>query len=213
MKDSERLSSRAETFLAKAGTILQVQRNKTIYSQGSATHGIYYIQKGIVTLTVQSKHRRAAVVAVLGSGNFFNEICLLDRSHCSSTATAITSSSVLLIAKEEMASLLRRKNEVSTFFVSSLLSSMLRFREDLADALVNSTEQRLARALLRLAHLGKGQRMARIPKMSQQVLAAMIGTTRSRANLFMNRFRKRGFIDYNGGLEVRRSLRRVFLQP
>ena len=101
---------------------------------------------------------------------------------------------------------------VSTFFVSSLLSSMLRFREDLADALVNSTEQRLARTLLRLAYFGKGRRIAQIPKMSQQVLAEMIGTTRPRANLFMNRFRKRGFIDYNGGLEVRSSLRSVLLR-
>ena len=111
-----------------------------------------------------------------------------------------------------MTSLLRQENVVSNFFVSSLLSSILRFREDLADALVNSAEQRLARALLRLAHLGKGQRMARIPKMSQGVLAEMIGSTRSRANLFMTRFRKRGFVDYNGGLEVHSSLRSVLLR-
>ena len=199
-------------FLAKVGTILQCQEGKAIYSQGSAPHGIYYIQKGTVMLTVQSKHRRAAVVAVLDAGNFFNEICLLDHSHCLSTARAITSSSILLIAREEMTSLLRRGNVVSTFFVSSLLSSMLRFREDLRDALVSSAEQRLARALLRLAHLGKGQRTARIPEMSQQVLAEMIGTTRSRVNLFMTRFRKRGFIDYNGGLEVHSSLRSVLLR-
>jgi CRP/FNR family cyclic AMP-dependent transcriptional regulator len=212
VKDTERLSSRAELFLAKVGTILQFQRKKIIYSQGSSARGIYYVQKGMVTLTVQSKHRRPAVVAVLGAGNFFNEICLLDHSKCLSTARAIASSSILVITKEKMSSLLLRKNAVSTFFVSSLLSSMLRFREDLIDALVNSTEQRLARALLRLAHLGKGQRMARIPKMSQRVLAEMTGTTRARANLFMNRFRKRGFIDYNGGLEVRSSLRSVLLR-
>jgi CRP/FNR family transcriptional regulator, cyclic AMP receptor protein len=214
MKDTERLLSGAEVLLVKVGTILQYQRKKTIYSQGSAARGVYYIQKGMVMLTVQSKHRRPVIVAVLGPGSFFNEICLLDRSPCLSTARTITSSSILVITKEKMASLLLRKNVVSTFFVSSLLSSMLRFREDLADALVNSAEQRLARALLRLAHFGKGRRIARIPKMSQQVLAEMIGTTRPRANLFMNRFRKRGFVDYNGGLEVdvHSSLRAVLLR-
>jgi CRP/FNR family transcriptional regulator, cyclic AMP receptor protein len=212
VKNTERLSSRAEVLLAKVGTILQCQRKKAVYSQGSAARGIYYIQKGMVMLTVQSDHRRPVIVAVLGPGSFFNEICLLDHSQCLSTARAITSSSILVITKEKMASLLLRKNVVSTFFVSSLLSSMLRFREDLADVLVNSTEQRLARALVRLAHFGKGQRIARIPKMSQQVLAEMIGTTRSRVNLFMNRFRKRGFINYNGGLEVRSSLRAVLLR-
>ncbi len=199
-------------FLAKVGTILQCQRKKTIYSQGAASRGIYYIQEGRVILAVQSKHRRPVVVAVLGAGNFFNEICLLGHSRCLSTAGAISSSSILFITKEKMTSLLLRENVVSTFLVSSLLSSMLRFREDLVDALVNSTEQRLARALLRLGHFEKGQRMARIPKMNQQVLAEMIGTTRSRTNLFMNRFRKRGFIDYNGELKVHRSLRGVLLR-
>lgn len=212
LKDTERLPSRAESRLAKVGTILRCERNKTIYSQGSAPHGIYYIREGMVMLIVQSKHRRPAVIAVLGAGDFFNEICLLDISHCLSTARAITSSSILLIAKEKMTSLLRREKVVSTFFVSSLLSSMLRFRGELADALVDSAEQRLARALLRLANVGKGQRMARIPKVSQQVLAEMIGSTRSRANVFMTRFRKRGFIDYNGGLEVHSSLRSVLLR-
>jgi len=212
MKDTERLLSRAEVLLAKVGTILQCERKETIYSQGSAAHGVYYVQEGMVMLTVQSKHRRPVILAVLGPGSFFNEICLLDHSPCLSTARAITTSSILVITKEKMASLLLRKNVVSTFFVSSLLSSMRRFREDLADALVNSTEHRLARALLRLAHFGKGRRIAQIPKMSQQVLAEMIGTTRPRANLFMNRFRKRGFIDYNGGLEVRSSLRAVLLR-
>ncbi len=155
VKDTEALSSRAEMFLVKVGTILEYRRKNTIYSQGEANRGIYYIREGVVMFTVQSKRRRPAVVAVLGAGNFFNENCLLDDSRCLSTAKAITSSSILLIAKDEMASLLLRENEVSTFFVSSLLCSMLRFREDLADALVNSTEQRLARALLRLAHQGK----------------------------------------------------------
>ena len=212
LKDTERLPSRAESRLAKVGTLLKCESNKTIYTQGSAPHGIYYIQEGMVILTIQSKHRRPAVTAVLGAGDFFNEICLLDISHCLSTARAITSSSILLIAKEKMTSLLRREKVVSASFASALLSSMLRFKEDLTNALVNSPEQRLARALLRLANLGKRQRMARIPKVSQQVLAEMIGTTRPRANLFMTRFRKRGFVDYNGGLEVHSSLRSVLLR-
>jgi len=214
MRGTGRPASSTKVLLAKAGTISPYLEKEKIYSQGAAAHAIFYIQKGMVMLTVQLKHRRPAVVAVLGPGNFFNELCLLDHSRCCmSTATAITSSLILAIEKEEMIRILRRKNEVSTFFLSSLLSSIMRSREDLVDVLVNSSEQRLARALLRLAHLGtKGRRRARIPRISQQVLAGMIGTTRPRANFFMNRFRKRGFIGYNGGLELHSSLHTVLLR-
>jgi CRP/FNR family cyclic AMP-dependent transcriptional regulator len=209
MRRAERPSSRPEVLLAGAGTISQYRGKETIYPQGAAAHTIFYIQRGIVMLTVQSKYRRPAVVAVLGAGNFFNELCLLGHRRCMSTAATITSSSILAIEKEAMIRLLRRENEISTFFESSLLSSILRFREDLVDLLVNSSEQRLARVLLRLAHIGKKGRRALVPRISQEALAEMIGTTRSRTNLFMTRFRKRGFIHYNSGLEVYRSLRIV----
>lgn len=213
MRGAERPSSRPEVLLAGVGAISQYRPKETIYSQGAAAHAIFYVQKGVVMLTVQSKCRRPAVIAVLGAGNFFNELCLLGHARCMSTAATITSSSILAIEKEEMIRILRRENEISTFFLSSLLSSIMRFREDMVDLLVNSSEQRLARVLLRLAHIGtKGRRMARVPRISQQALAEMIGTTRSRANLFMNRFREQGFIHYNSGLEVHSSLRSVLLQ-
>jgi CRP/FNR family cyclic AMP-dependent transcriptional regulator len=215
MSGTKRPSSRPKLLLAGAGVTSQYQEKRTIYPQGAANQTIFYIKKGMVMLTVRSKHRRPAVVAVLGAGHFFNELCLLGHSRSSrslSTATTITSCSIIAIEKEEMIRILRRGNGVSAFFISSLLSSTLRFREDLVDVLVNSSKQRLARALLRLAHLGgKGRRMARVPRISQQALAEMIGTTRSRVNLFINQFRKRGFIGENGSSEVHRSLRIVLL--
>jgi CRP/FNR family transcriptional regulator, cyclic AMP receptor protein len=213
MRGPERLSSRSVVLLGGAGRISRYHEKETIYSQGAAGHSIYYIHEGIVTLTVRSKWRRPAVVAVLGAGDFFNELCLLGHPRCTSTAVAITSSSIRAIEKEEMIRILRGENGIATFFLSCLLSSIVRFREDLVDVLVNSSEQRLARVLLWLAHAGRKDRpMARLPRISQQALAEMVGTTRPRANLFMNRFRKRGFIHYNGGLEVRRALRTVLQQ-
>ena len=158
MRGTERLSSHAEVLLAKAGTVSQYGEKETIYSQGTAAHSIFYIREGVVMLTVQSKQRRPAVVAVLGAGDFFNELCLLHHLRCRSTATALTSSSILAIKKKKVIRTLRRENGISTFFRTSLLCSVMRFREDLVDVLVNSSEQRLARALLRLAHLGANSR-------------------------------------------------------
>jgi CRP/FNR family transcriptional regulator, cyclic AMP receptor protein len=213
MRGLERLSSRPVVLPGGAGTISRYHEKETIYSQGAAGRSIYYIHEGIVTLTVRSQWRRPAVVAVLGAGDFFNELCLLGHPRCTSTAVAITSCSIRAIEKEKMIRILRRENGIATFFLSCLLSSIVRFREDLVDVLVNSSEQRLARVLLRLAQAGrKGRPMARLPRISQQALAEMVGTTRPRANLFMNRFRKRGFIHYNSGLEVRSALRTVLQQ-
>jgi len=201
-------SSKAAVILAKSGTVSRYPENSLIYSQGKPCDAIFYIQKGVVMLAVKSKHHRTAVISVLGAGSFFNELCLLNYPNHVSEATAITSSSILAISKEEMIRLLRRGHDVSTLFASCLLSSIMRFREDLADVLVNSSELRLARALLRLVDLDKQhQGTPRLPRISQQVLSEMIGTTRPRTSLFMNRFKKQGFISYNGRLEVHESLR------
>jgi CRP/FNR family cyclic AMP-dependent transcriptional regulator len=212
MSGARKPSSHPENLLAGTGTISRYQRRETIYSQGKAARKIYYIYRGIVVLTVRSKSRRPVVIGVLGSGDFFNELCLLGHPYCLSTAVTITSSSIRAIEKEEMIRILHQESAISDFFQSCLLSSIVRFREDKMDMLLSSSEQRLARMLLHLAHAGSNsRRMALLPRMSQQALAEMVGTTRSRVNFFMNRFRKRGFIHYNGGLEVRSALRNVLL--
>ncbi|HVB34378.1 MAG TPA: Crp/Fnr family transcriptional regulator [Patescibacteria group bacterium] len=213
MSSTRKPSSHPDTLLAGTGTISLYRERETIYSQGEAAREIYYICRGIVVLTVQSKSCRPAVVAVLGAGDFFNELCLLGQPRCLSTAVTITSTSIRAIEKEEMIRMLRHNNGLTAFFQNRLLTSTMRFREDVVDLHVNSTERRLARLLLRLARAGSNsRRMARLPAISQQALAEMVGTTRSRINLFMNRFRKGGFIHYDGGeLEVRGALRHVLL--
>jgi len=212
MSGARKPSSRPENRLSGTGTNSRYPGKATIYSQGERAHTIFYIHSGIVVLTVRSKHHRPAVVAVLGAGDFFNELCLLGHPRCLSTAVTITSSSIRAIEREEMIRILRHENGITTFFRNRVLYSTMRFREDVVDLRVNSSEQRLARLLLRLAHAGsKSRRMAPLPAIGQQALAEMIGTTRSRVNLFMKRFRKRGFIHCNGGLEVRSALRNVLL--
>jgi CRP/FNR family cyclic AMP-dependent transcriptional regulator len=213
MRGTRRQPAHAKALLAGAGTTSQYPEKEAVSLQGAAADTIFYVREGIVMLSVRSKGRRSAVVAIVGAGNFFNEFCVLGQARCSSTATAITPSAILAIKSETMLRLLRGNNDVSAFFVSCLLSSAMQIREDLVDVLVSSSEQRLARTLLRLARLcTKGQRGTRIPSISQQVLADMVGTTRSRVNFFMNRFKKRGFIFRNGTLELHSSLNTVLLR-
>jgi CRP/FNR family cyclic AMP-dependent transcriptional regulator len=163
-----------------------------------------------VRLTSRMKHRPAAVTAILGAGDFFGELCLAGYPLRGSTAVAFAASSIRVINKEKMLQILRKTNKTSNALVAYLLSSVKNYQEHVADLLTFSAEQRLARVLLRLADLDKkGVEVVEIPVISHQVLVEMIGTTRPRVNLFMNRFRKKGFIDYDGGLEVRQSLHTV----
>jgi len=186
------------------------REKQTIYSQGTPAYTLFYIQEGGVRITTRSKDRPAAVTAILGAGDFFGELCLAGFPLRMSTAVALTASSVKVIKKETMIRMLRKKNAMSTSFVSYLLSSIKRYQDHVTELLTSSAEQRLARVLLRLAHLDRrGPPVAELPSLSHQVLAEMIGTTRPRVNLFMNRFRKRGFISYNGRITVHKSLQRV----
>jgi CRP/FNR family cyclic AMP-dependent transcriptional regulator len=192
------------------GTVSHYRDKEKIYTQGAPAYTLFYIQKGGVRLITRTKHQASAVTAILGAHDFFGELCLAGYPLRVSTAVALTASSIRTINKQKMLQILRKKNKVSNSLVAYLLDSVKNYRDHVAALLTSSAEQRLARVLLRLAHLEKkGPAVAEIPFLSHQVLAEMVGTTRSRVNLFMNRFRKQGFIDYDGGLEVRQSLRRV----
>jgi len=204
-----------QAFLDTAGVARQIkkfQKSDTIYSQGDPAKGVKYIQEGGVRLSVISEGGKEAVVAVLGPGDFFGEGCLAGQPVCMATATAIVDTSILFIEKEEMMRVLRTEHAFSDRFISHMLTRNIRIEEDLVDQLFNSSEKRLARALLLLARYGKeDQPQGVIPKVSQETLAEMIGTTRSRVNFFMNKFRKLGFIKYNGGVEIHTSLLSVVL--
>ncbi len=190
-----------------ARTITQCQKAYKIFSLGEPAEAIFYIQKGRVKITVTSKRGREAVIAILGPSDFFGEGCISGQPVRMATATAIAPSSILRIEKSEMLRVLQEEHALSGLFISHLLTRNIRIEEDLVDQLFNSTEKRLARALLLLPHSGKeGKLESVVPEVSQQILAAMIGTTRSRVNFFMNKFRKLGFIKYNGRLQVRSSL-------
>jgi CRP/FNR family transcriptional regulator, cyclic AMP receptor protein len=192
------------------GKISHYKGNQGIYEQGAPAYTLFYIQEGGVRLTTKSSHQAAAVTAILGAHDFFGELCLAGYPLRMSTAVALTSSSIRTIQKTNMLRMLRQKNKTSNSLVSYLLSSVKTYRDHVAELLTSTAEQRLARVLLRLAHLDrKGPVVVEIPLLSHQVLAEMVGTTRSRVNLFMNRFRKKKFIDYNGSLEVHRSLRKA----
>jgi CRP/FNR family cyclic AMP-dependent transcriptional regulator len=192
------------------GKVSRYRRKQNIYTQGEPAYTLFYIQEGGVRLTTRSKHQPSAVTAILGVNDFFGELCLAGYPHRLSTAVALTASSIRTIRKETMLQMLRKKNKMSNSLVAYLLSSVKKYQDLVTDLLTFSAEQRLARVLLRLAHLGdKGPASVEIPIVSHQVLAEMIGTTRPRVNLFMNRFRKLGFIKYDGGLEVHQSLRKV----
>ena len=197
----------AQAFLASAGvakTIAHFGRGEAVFTQGDVCDHVMYIQTGGVKLSVLSKAGREAVVAMLGPGDFFGEGCLAGQSVRMGSATAITPSTVLCVAKQKMIALLHRQHAMSDRFISHMLSRNIRIEQDLIDQLFNSSEKRLARTLLLLARYGKQDKPARkVPKISQETLAEMVGTTRSRVNFFLNKFRKLGFIDYNGEVPLR----------
>jgi CRP-like cAMP-binding protein len=202
-------------FLETAGIARQIvkyRRSEKIYSQGDPARGVKYIQRGGVKLSVISAGGKEAVVAVLGPEDFFGEGCLAGQQVCMATATAIVPTSILSIEKEEMMRVLKTEHEFSDLFIAHMLTRNIRIEEDLVDQLFNSSEKRLARALLLLARYGKEDAPhGMVPKVSQEMLAEMVGTTRSRVNFFMNKFRKMGFIRYNGGLQINTSLLSVVL--
>jgi len=203
-------------FLSKVGngkTIRDYRAKQVVFAQGDPADAVFYVQSGKVKLTVLSTHGKQAVIAILEAGDFFGEGCLASQPLRMSTANAIEPSTVLRVGKEAMVSLLRREPEFSEIFIAYLLSRNVRIEEDLVDQLFNSSEKRLARILLLLAHIGKESKPELVlPKVSQETLAAMVGTTRSRVSYFMNRFRKMGFIHYNGGLNVHSALLTVVLR-
>jgi CRP-like cAMP-binding protein len=194
------------------GKVSHYREKQKIYSQGTPAYTLFYIQEGGVRLTTRTKDQPSAVTAILGVGDLFGELCLAGYPLRMSTAVALTASSIRVIKQESMIRMLRqkKKNRMSNFFVSYLLSSIKNYRDHVADLLTSSAEQRLARVLLRLAQLDRrGSTVAKLPSLSHQVLAEMVGTTRPRVNLFMNRFRKRGFVSYNGRIEVHKSLKKA----
>jgi CRP/FNR family cyclic AMP-dependent transcriptional regulator len=204
-----------KVFLIKANggrTIAHYDENAMVFSQGDPAEAIFYIQEGKVKLTVVSRQGKEAVVAILGLGEFFGEGCLAGQPLRMATATAITDCLVVKMEKAAVVRLLHEDPAFAELFVAHLLSRNIRIEEDLVDQLFNSSEKRLARVLLLLANFGKeGEPELVIPKISQETLAEIIGTTRSRVNVFMNRFRKLGFIEYNGDLKIHSSLLNIVL--
>src|ERR1700687_1369646 len=215
IKLKQKLAFDAQAFLDSAGVarkIVQYRRSQKIYSQGDPASSVMYIQSGGVKLSVVNEVGKEAVVGILGPGDFFGEGCMAGQRICMGTATAITPTAILDIEKNEKMRVLHAEHALSDRFMSYILSRNIRIEEDLIDQLFNSSEKRLARTLLLLARFcTESQPLKMLPKVSQQVLAGMIGTTRSRVNFFMNKFRKLGFIHYNGGLEIHSSLLSVVL--
>jgi CRP/FNR family transcriptional regulator, cyclic AMP receptor protein len=212
---STSLAFDVDQFLNSTGVarrIMEFRKSETIYSQGNPTRGLKYIQKGGVRLSVINKSGKEAVVAMLGPGDFFGEGCLVGQSVCMETATAIVPTSILFIEKAEMIRLLHEEHGLSDRFIAHMLARNLRVEEDLVDQLFNSSEKRLARTLLLLARYGKQDEPQRVvAKIPQEVLAEMIGTTRSRVNFFMNKFKKLGFIEYDHEIRINPSLLSVVL--
>jgi len=204
-----------QLFLDSAGLGRKVNKfraKETVFAQGDRATNVMYIQEGGIKLTVVNETGKEAVVAMLGPGDFFGEGCLAGQSICMATATAMSPTTVLVIEKNEMTRVLHKEHEFSDRFIAYVLSRNIRVEEDLVDQLFNSTEKRLARTLLLLARYGApGSTHGTLPKVSQETLAEMIGTTRTRVNLFMNKFKKLGFIRYNGGIQVNDSLLNVVL--
>ena len=194
-----------------ARKVVKYQRGEVVFSQGDAGNDIRYIQKGAIKLSVLSRIGREAVVAMLAPGDFFGEGALAGQSVRIGTATAVVASTVLIIEKEAMVRLLHEEPTFSDRFISYMLTRNMRIEADLVDQLFNSSEKRLARTLLLLARYGQANPPRTLPKVSQETLAEMIGTTRSRVNFFMNKFRKLGLIEYNGGLKIHSSLLSIVL--
>jgi CRP/FNR family transcriptional regulator, cyclic AMP receptor protein len=195
-----------------ARTIVEYRRAEVIFVQGDPCDSVLYIQKGGVKLSVRSKTGREAVVAMLGSGDFFGEGCLGGQSVRMGSATAIIGTTILRVDKDQMVHLLHKHHALSDRFIAHMLSRNIRIEEDLIDQLFNSSEKRLARALLRLARYGtQGRPVRAVPKISQATLGEMVGTTRTRVNFFMKKFQRLGFIDYKDGLQVNDALLTVVL--
>jgi CRP/FNR family transcriptional regulator, cyclic AMP receptor protein len=206
-----------EVFLARAGVgrkLLRLKKTEAVYAQGDPADALFYLQKGHVRITVTSANGREATIALVGAGEFLGENCMLSAHPLQlATATATTDCALLRISKPEMLRVLDQEPALSNMFVRFLLVRNARIQADLVDQLFNSSEKRLARILLLLAQFGRESKPETvIPKISQETLAEMIGTTRSRVSFFMNRFRKLGFIEYNGEIRVHNSLLNIFLQ-
>jgi CRP/FNR family transcriptional regulator, cyclic AMP receptor protein len=204
-----------KSFLARIGqgrSIANYHKDQTVFLQGDPANAVFYIQKGKVKVTVVSEQGKEAIVAFLGADEFFGEACLAGQAKRITTVTAITDSAIMRLEKADLVSVIHEEPAFSEMFIAHLLARTIRVEADLVDQLFNSSEKRLARLLLLLANFGKeGKPEPIIAKISQETLAEMIGTTRSRVSFFMNRFRKLGFIDYNGHIEVHSSLLNVVL--
>jgi CRP/FNR family transcriptional regulator, cyclic AMP receptor protein len=215
MKVKQKPAFDANAFLRSAGagkTIVTYQPTDVIFSPGDASDSVLYVQGGAVKLSVLSHGGKEAVVAMLGPGDFFGERALAGHPVRLEAATAMTATTVLIVPKEQMIRLLHHQHALADRFITYMLARNIRIEEDLVDQLFNSSEKRLARALLLLARYGKPDQTHRVlPRISQETLADMIGTTRSRVNKFMNKFKKLGFIEYNGGLKVNHSLLTVIV--
>ena len=193
-------------------TVSNYQKDQIIYVQGDPADSVFYVHKGKAKVTVLSEQGKGAVVALLRSGDFFGEGCLAGQTRRMASATSMSASTVVVIRKEEMTRGLHENPAFSDRFLSHMLTRNIRIEEDLIDQLFNSSEKRLARALLLLARYGEQDRPQHVlPNLSQELLAEMVGTTRSRVNFFMNKFRKLGFIEYNGELRINTSLLTVVL--
>ena len=191
---------------------VEVQERCAVYSQGDEAADVYYIQRGTIKLTTVSTSGKEAVVALLNEGSFFGEGCLLGQPKRMATATAMSPTSLLVFQGKEISQMLHENETFADQFILHMLKRNARIEEDLVDQLFNSTEKRLARTLLLLAHYGKEGRQEKIiPRVSQETLAEIIGTNRGRVNIFMNKFRKLGYIKYNGGLHINSSLVTVVL--
>ena len=204
--------SRYLTNLAPGSSAIHLQAGQAIFCQGDAADAVYYIRRGTVKLAAVSKGGREAVVGILKAGAFFGEECLVDKLKHMTTASAMSSTSLLVLKRKEMIRVLHEEPALSNRFILHILKRNVRIEEDLVGQVLNSIEKRLARVLLLLASYGKDGRPKKIiPKISQKTLAKMIGTDRGRVNIFMNKFRKLGYIDYNGGIRINPSLLNVVL--
>jgi CRP/FNR family transcriptional regulator, cyclic AMP receptor protein len=218
MKQKQKLPFDPKIFLSKVGdgrTVTDYKKNQGVFAQGDPADAIFYIQKGKVKLSVVSARGKEAVIAIVGANDFFGEGCLAGQALRVSTATALSECSLVQLEKRGTIQVLHEEPAFAELFLAYMLSRNMRLEEDLVDQLFNSSEKRLARVLLLMANFGKeGKPEPVIPKMSQETLAEIVGTTRSRVSFFMNRFRKLGFIDYDGGLhglEVHSSLLNIIL--
>src|SRR5713101_5381888 len=204
-----------QAFLNSGGIarkIVEYRRAEGIFTQGDPGESVLYIQTGGVKLSVLSKTGREAIIAMLGPGDFFGEGCLAGQPVRMGSATATTESTILLVDKDQMARLLHQQHALSDRFIAHMLARNIRIEEDLIDHLFNSSEKRLARTLLLLAQYGKQDTLVRaVPKLSQETLAEMVGTTRARVNFFMNKFQRLGFINYKDGLKINNSLLTIVL--